>query len=153
MTELRLENYELAAMAGTSRQSIWKLRTGLTRMLPHWAKRLAPHLGISWQELIEGPPSPVDQDRAKWNAVYDALDEEGRRALLTVGIGMVRRADPVKPGPAAPTPQPKERAPPKPPFPEGGNVKENRVSPLLTLVQSRDEAQPQPCSETAEQGD
>jgi hypothetical protein len=84
MAELGIENHDLAEKANTSRQAIWKLRNGYTRMLPNWAKRLAPHLGISWHELVEGSSEPADQTRSALNALIDVMNEEQRRALLTV---------------------------------------------------------------------
>jgi plasmid maintenance system antidote protein VapI len=112
MTELGLMNHELASKAGTSRQAIYKLRNGNTRMLPGWAKRLAPHLGVTWQELVEGPPESVDQSRADLLAAYDGMDDEQRRALLTVAKAMMPGE---KPGAASPEPprepQPTRRRP------------------------------------------
>ena len=93
MAERGLENHELAAQAGTSRQAIYKLRRGLTRMLPDWAKRLAGPLGVSWQELVEGMPTPADQDRTDLLAAYDAMDEEQRRALLAMAKVIVRQEE------------------------------------------------------------
>jgi transcriptional regulator with XRE-family HTH domain len=103
MTSIGIENHELAAKAGTSRQAIWKLRNGLTRVLPDWAKRLAPHLGVSWEELVDGAPVPADQTRTDLLAIYDAMNEEQRRALLTVA--KVMRPDEKPP----PDPRPKRR--------------------------------------------
>ena len=91
MAERGLENHELAAKAETSRQAIYKLRRGLTRMLPDWAKRLAGPLGVSWQELVEGMPTSADQDRAELLAAYEAMDEEQRRALLAMAKVIVRQ--------------------------------------------------------------
>jgi plasmid maintenance system antidote protein VapI len=92
MTELGIENHQLATKAATSRQTIHKLRRGITRMLPDWAKRLAPHLGVTWEELITGPAAPGDPARADLLAAYDAMDEEKRRALL-MHEGTVARRD------------------------------------------------------------
>ncbi len=100
MAERGLENHELAAKAGTSRQAIYKLRRGLTRMLPHWAKRLAGHLDVSWQELVEGAPTTEDQDRADLLAAFDTMDEEQKRALLGM-VKVIARRD------ALPAPAPK----------------------------------------------
>lgn len=84
MTRLGLANHQLAADVGTSRQTIWKLRTGYSRMLPDWAKRLAPHLGVPWQELVDGAPQEVDPARAELLAAYDAMNEEQRGVLLAM---------------------------------------------------------------------
>jgi hypothetical protein len=98
MTELGIENHQLAAKADTSRQAIHKLRKGITRMLPDWAKRLAPHLGVSWQELVEGAPFPADRARLELLAAYDAMDEEQQRALLVMVKSMARRQEHGAPG-------------------------------------------------------
>ena len=84
MAERGVENHQLAASAGTSRQAIYKLRKGLTRMLPHWAKRLAPHLGLEWQELVEGKPAEVDAERDTLMAMFAAMTAKQRQALITV---------------------------------------------------------------------
>ena len=84
MAERGLENHELAGAVGTSRQAIYKLRKGITRMLPHWAKRLAPHLALPWQELVEGAPMSMDTDLATLVTAYEAMDDEQRQALLAV---------------------------------------------------------------------
>jgi transcriptional regulator with XRE-family HTH domain len=107
MTALGIPNHELAAKAGTSRQAIYKLRKGITRMLPDWAKRLAPHLGVPWQELVDGAPSADDQARADLLAAYDVMNDEQRRALLVMAKAVVRSDPPEEPVPA---PHPKRRA-------------------------------------------
>jgi hypothetical protein len=86
MTALRMENHALAARVGTSRQTIWKLRTGYTRMLPGWAKRIAPHLGVPWPELVEGAPvgespDPSLSERELLGA-FRSTDEQGREMIL-----------------------------------------------------------------------
>lgn len=52
MAERGLTDPELARLADTSKQQIWKLRHGELRMSPQWARRLEPHVGISWQALL-----------------------------------------------------------------------------------------------------
>jgi transcriptional regulator with XRE-family HTH domain len=106
MTLLGMQNHELAALAGTSRQAIYKLRNGNTRMLPDWAKRVAPHLGVHWLELLDGAPTESDQARADWLAAYEMLDERDRETLLRAAESMSRNSPlPVRP---------KERPPPHP---------------------------------------
>lgn len=89
MTERGLQNHDLAGKANTSRQSIHKLRRGLTRMSPVWAKRLAPYLGVAWQELIEGPVDAADAARAELLGAYDAMSEIGRASLMDVARGLL----------------------------------------------------------------
>ncbi len=112
----RLTDPALAGKLGISKQQIFNLRHGDRKLTVQWAIRLAPALGISWERLITGPLAPEDQDRAEWNAVYDALSEDKRRALLTVGKGMI------SPEPEVPArlPSPKGGAPPRPAV--GGSV-------------------------------
>ena len=93
MAERGLENHQLAASAGSSRQAIYKLRKGLTRMLPHWAKRLAPHLGLEWQELVEVKPAPVDAERDNLMATYAAMNAAQRQALIAVANVIAQRGD------------------------------------------------------------
>jgi plasmid maintenance system antidote protein VapI len=111
MTELGIENHQLAENAGTSRQAIHKLRRGITRMLPDWAKRLSPHLGVSWQELVDGTPTAADQSRAELLSAYDALTEEQRQALLTMANLLVSAANTgaSKPDPPAKLEPPRRR--------------------------------------------
>jgi hypothetical protein len=135
MTELGIENHQLAKQADAERQAIHKLRRGITRMLPHWAKRLAPHLGVTWQELVEG--APADPDEARLLAAYRALDKDRKQGLLTVAEGMVPVGRLQAPPPPAPRTQSKGPEPPSRPFQEGGRVKEKRVSwPALKVVPS-----------------
>jgi plasmid maintenance system antidote protein VapI len=86
MSVLRLENNELAAKIGTSRQTVWKLRHGHTRILAHWAKRIAPHVGASWQELVDGASAA---DRARTSSAehqvleaFRSTDDQGREMIL-----------------------------------------------------------------------
>lgn len=106
---------KLADAAGTTKQQIHKLRHGERKLTVQWAKRLAPLLGCTWQELIEGPSEPADPRRASLLAAYDSLDTRDRETLVRVAESL-RRDDP----PATPNP-PRERAPP--PRPRlGGSV-------------------------------
>jgi transcriptional regulator with XRE-family HTH domain len=106
MTQLGLANHELAAKVGTSRQTIYKLRNGITRMLPDWAKRIAPFLGVPWQELVDGTPLPLDREKAELLAAFDAMDREQRQALLTMAKGVVRRDPTPEVAPTPPAKQP-----------------------------------------------
>lgn len=57
MTSKGLTDPALAALADTSKQQIWKLRHGVIRMSPEWARKLAPLLDVGWQVLIGEPES------------------------------------------------------------------------------------------------
>ena len=50
---------ELARLVGTTRQQVFKLRTGERQMSAAWAMRLAPHLGVDWPSIIaeQGVPN------------------------------------------------------------------------------------------------
>ena len=86
-----LTDPELARELGISKQQIFNLRRGHRKLTVEWAKRLAPPLGMSWQELITGAPSAsFDQARADLLAAYDAMDDEQRRALLAMAQIVVR---------------------------------------------------------------
>jgi hypothetical protein len=77
MTQAGITDPELANAAGTTKQQIHKLRHRERKLTVQWAKRLAPHLGSTWQELIEGPLAPSDARRTDLLAAYDATDEQG----------------------------------------------------------------------------
>lgn len=64
MSARGLKDGELAEMVSTSQTQIWRLRHSDSpkgrRLTDIWAKRLAPHLGCKWHELIEeGDSQPV----------------------------------------------------------------------------------------------
>lgn len=73
---------KLAAAAGTTKQQIFKLRRGERKLTVQWAKRLAPFLGVAWQELIDGPALPTDRSRAELLQAFDAIDERGKEMVL-----------------------------------------------------------------------
>jgi len=77
-----MENHELAKAAGTPRQQVFKLRTGVTRMSPEWAKRFAPHLGVEWPQVIaDMQPAPIStDDRARARPVTISVPELDVRA-------------------------------------------------------------------------
>lgn len=52
----------LAEMAGTTKQTIYKLRKGKQRLSKEWAMRLAPHLHADWHELLGRQPEPDQSD-------------------------------------------------------------------------------------------
>lgn len=121
MARKGINDPQLADAAGTTKQQIHKLRHGERKLTVQWAKRLAPHLNASWQELVDSAPSPADVERAELWAAFEMMNAEERRALLTMAKAVVRWEEPPEPQPA---PRPKERAPPPRPF-TGGRVKEN----------------------------
>lgn len=104
-----------------SKQQIFNLRHGHRKLTVEWARRLAPHLDVSWERLITGTATPVDQARADLLAAFDAMDDEQQGALLVMVKGMLPRAKPDDPAPATPPPQRKERAPPPRPI-NGGRA-------------------------------
>jgi transcriptional regulator with XRE-family HTH domain len=84
MKAARMTDPGLANLAGTTKQQIFKLRRGERNLTVQWAQRLAPHLKISWQQLIDESSTSADPSRANLLATYDAMNEEQRRALLVV---------------------------------------------------------------------
>jgi hypothetical protein len=129
MARAGINDPQLADAVGSTRQQIHKLRHGDRKLTVQWAKRLATPLHCTWQELIEGPAGPTDARRTGLLAIFDAMDERDREALWRIAQSL-QGNDP----PATSPPQPKERAPPKPPFQEGGNGKEKRASRACTTV-------------------
>ena len=91
MALIRITDPQLAVAAGTTKQQIFKLRRGERKMTTQWAKRLAPHLNVSWQEVIEGPAPPMDRSRAELMRAYDAADEQGQEMMLRLARSL--RAD------------------------------------------------------------
>ena len=119
MARAGITDPKLAEAAGTTKQQIHKLRHGERKLTVQWAKRLAPKLDCTWQELIEGPSEPDDPQRVALFVAYNSLDQRDRDTLLRVAESL-RRDDP----PATPVP-PRERAPPPRPT-RGGSVAEER---------------------------
>jgi hypothetical protein len=76
-----------AEVRNTSKQQINKLRHGERKLTVQWAKRLAPHLDCTWQELVEETPTPIDPGEAAVVAGYRRMNAEGRRALVTLVEG------------------------------------------------------------------
>jgi transcriptional regulator with XRE-family HTH domain len=111
-----LTDPDLARLLDISKQQIFNLRRGHRKLTVEWARRLAPHLDVSWQELITGSPTTThDPELAAILAAYAAMDQRDREALSRVAQSMARED--------TPPPQPKGRSPPPHP-PVGGNVNE-----------------------------
>jgi transcriptional regulator with XRE-family HTH domain len=117
MARAGITDPKLAEAAGTTKQQIHKLRHGERKLTVQWAKRLAPKLDCTWQELIEGPSEPDDPQRVALFVAYNSLDQRDRDTLLRVAESL-RRDDP----PATPVP-PRERAPPPRPTRGGSGAK------------------------------
>jgi hypothetical protein len=89
MARARINGPQLAVAAGTTRQQIHKLRHGNQKLTVQWAKRLAPHINSTWQELVEGPSGDqahlrgeeVSPERELLEAFWSA-DRRGRELLL-----------------------------------------------------------------------
>lgn len=47
-----LSGSELARLAGTSKQQVHKLQRGDRKLAREWAERFAPHLGVTWPEVM-----------------------------------------------------------------------------------------------------
>jgi transcriptional regulator with XRE-family HTH domain len=91
MALARITDPQLAAAAGTTKQQIFKLRRGERKMTVQWAKRLAPYLEVTWQELIEGPAPPTVRSRVELLEIFDVVDEQGKEMLLRLARSL--RAD------------------------------------------------------------
>jgi plasmid maintenance system antidote protein VapI len=79
---------QLAAMLGVSKQQIFNLRHGHRQLTVIWAKRIAPRLGIAWERLLAGPIDAADQERRDLLAAYDSMSEERRKALMVIARSM-----------------------------------------------------------------
>jgi plasmid maintenance system antidote protein VapI len=101
MARERINDPGLAELANTTRQQIHKLRHGDRKLTVQWAKRLAPHLKCTWQELVEETPTPVDQGRVDLLAAYDRMNAEERRAIVTLANGVAHRGNSEDPSPGA----------------------------------------------------
>jgi transcriptional regulator with XRE-family HTH domain len=94
-------------------------------------QKLAAAAGVS----ITMGGDPDDMRLTRLVVSYKAMSETAKQALERIALELASNGP--NASPAAPSPQPKERAP-QPPFPVGGSVKGKRVSrPLLTVVRQR----------------
>jgi hypothetical protein len=84
MARVGMADPQLAALAETTKQQIHKLRHGQRQLTVQWAKRLAPHLDCSWQELIEGPLNPIDALRAELLRAFENMAQRDRERLVEV---------------------------------------------------------------------
>jgi plasmid maintenance system antidote protein VapI len=98
---------DLANKVGVSKQQIFNLRRWHRKLTVEWAKRLAPHLKVSWERLITGAPAQAtDQEREELLAFFETMDEAQRKALLAMARVVTRREtvelapsdSPTKPG-------------------------------------------------------
>lgn len=105
MTRAGINDPKLAEAVGSTRQQIHKLRHGDRKLTVQWAKRLAPKLDCTWQELIEGPLAPVDTRRVDLLAIFDAMDDRERDRLLRVAQSL-RVDDPPAAAPRSKLPDP-----------------------------------------------
>ncbi|HEY4174863.1 MAG TPA: hypothetical protein VGM42_17680 [Rhodopila sp.] len=97
----KMTDPRLATLADTTKQQIFKLRKGERNLTVQWAKRLAPHLDVTWQVLIDESPPSTDPIRVDLLAAYDSMTDEQRQALLTVAKILVP-ADKPREEPAQP---------------------------------------------------
>jgi transcriptional regulator with XRE-family HTH domain len=120
MREKGLTDPALARLLEISKQQIFNLRQGHRKLTVEWAQRIAPHLEVSWQELITGSgASPLDQAGADLLAAFYSMNQRDRETLLRVADRM-RRED--EPAPEQPTNR-RGGAPPHPML--GGGVVKN----------------------------
>lgn len=122
MARAKMKQTELARAAGTHKQQINKLANGERQLTVRWAKRLAPLLGFTWQELIEGPRSTADTRRSEVFLTYDSLNDEHKRMALTMlkTLALQQATDAVEADISPPEPKPPAKRPVKP-RPRGGD--------------------------------
>jgi hypothetical protein len=119
MRAKRLTDPALAKKLDISKQQIFNLRRWHRKLTVEWAKQLAPHLDVSWERLITGSPSPVDQDEVLLLAAFKALDQRDRQMAVRV-LQNMKRDDPPAASPRSNGPDPPR------PFVMGGRVTEKR---------------------------
>lgn len=112
---------KLADAAGTTKQQIFKLRKGQRKLTVEWARRLAPHLGLRWEALVEGPQDNGDADLLELQSSYDTLPQDARTTLLAVARSLVAAHGVTQDQPpGAPSNQPPgTKVPPRPFVGEG----------------------------------
>jgi transcriptional regulator with XRE-family HTH domain len=93
MALVEITDPQLAALAGTTKQQIFKLRRGERKLTVQWARRLAPYLKVTWQELIEGPASPTDRNRSDLLHAFDVADATGREMLMRLARSVTLDAE------------------------------------------------------------
>lgn len=79
-----LTDPQLAERVGTTKQTIFKLRHGERKLTVQWAKKLAPHLGMNWERLVQDPRLNDDHRRDAVLAAFDSVSEDGRDLLYRV---------------------------------------------------------------------
>jgi transcriptional regulator with XRE-family HTH domain len=87
--EKGLTQVDLAAAIGVSRAHLTNVEGGNGGLALDKLSILARETGTTVAWLI-GEVAPFDQPRTDLLAAYDAMNDEQRRALLTVAKGMVR---------------------------------------------------------------
>ncbi len=86
MREVGVSQKELADLAGTSKQQIWKLENAKVSLKPEWAERLAPHLSVTpaWLLMIDDSKtessSPISNDQR----LKEALHSKQEQVLLGI---------------------------------------------------------------------
>lgn len=84
MALAQVNDPQLAKLANTTKQQIFKLRQGERKLTVEWARRLAPHLNVEWQALIEGPQGDPDPDLAEVVAAWREADDVGKAVIKYV---------------------------------------------------------------------
>lgn len=89
MREMGIGQKELADLADTTKQQVWKLENAKVKLSPEWAERFAPYLQVSpsWLLMIddagsddvEAPP-PVSDD----HFLQETLHSRQERVLLGI---------------------------------------------------------------------
>lgn len=74
----------LAELVESNKQQIFKLRHGERKLTVQWAMRIAPHLGVPWEALLQDPAQTSDPRRGEILANFDSADERGRDIIHTI---------------------------------------------------------------------
>lgn len=73
---------KLAELVESNKQTIFKLRKGERKLTAQWAQRLAPHLGVAWQLLLQDPDSESDPRLGEVIVNFGSATEMGRELIL-----------------------------------------------------------------------
>lgn len=86
MREVGISQKELADLAGTSKQQIWKLENAKVSLKPLWAERLAPHLNVTpaWLLMIDSNQTDSPPARSNDQRLKETLHSKQEQVLLGI---------------------------------------------------------------------
>jgi plasmid maintenance system antidote protein VapI len=98
MERAHINPSHLGRLCSTSRQQIYLLSKGERTITIAWAKRLAPHLGLTWMQLLGEAPLGFAEDSAAIEGAPsapedEAADIEHRATIAEAVVRMLRDAN------------------------------------------------------------